>query len=560
MKEALWGYWLVILGIFIIVVLLLVQSFTTTNTQDYYLVKSITEASMQDALDWSYYRLYGEIKINKEKFYESFLRRFAEEASFSTTYTVDFTEVYEAPPKVGVKVSSKSSTFNIAGDTTTFDIVNKIDAILESSQSNTESEETGVNPSPSYGDSTVTIIPGSGTTEAERELKDLGIDLNEKSRKELEAIAEAVETEFTGEIEKLAEEFYDKMKDFPDDQKDAIADLVSISYADATDDELGTFIGQLYLYLAKPFEEQGDKDDTEPEFTTVCTDSYTTVDISGLNGYGMLPLNVRDNGGGSSQKLLGKIEPGTAFKIVGTSRKQPSWLLVEYDNQECGYVLSSYVAVNLEEYFPKVGVTNYKFNITNKTASIYAMDDEMTPIQTSSGQKLTGKKLYTDDHKPLATYPFAQKLAKAIQSTTRTVVIYDTYRPYAVSKKVSDMYEDYIYNYVPQKGTQHEKDLAQAAKDYGLGWFLAGSLSTHNTACAADLTFEGAKMPTNMHVLGPAAAKDNDLSKELNNLMTGAGLTDLKSEWWHFQDNGCYQSVKSGFNQTNYKASFWSAV
>ena len=129
MKEALWGYWLVILGIFIVVVLLLVQSFTTTNTQDYYLVKSIAEASIEDSIDWSYYRLFGEAKINKEKFYESFIRRFAEEA------TVEFTEVYEAPPKIGVKVSSKSSTFNVSGDETTFDIVNKIDAILENENS-----------------------------------------------------------------------------------------------------------------------------------------------------------------------------------------------------------------------------------------------------------------------------------------------------------------------------------------------------------------------------------------------------------------------------------------
>lgn len=131
MKEALWGYWLIILGIFVIVVLLLVQSFTSTNTQDYYLVKTITEAAMEDSVDWSYYRIYGEVKINKEKFYETFLRRFAEETSLATTYTIEFTEVYEAPPKVGVKVSSKSSTFSIAGDSTTFDIVNKIDAILE---------------------------------------------------------------------------------------------------------------------------------------------------------------------------------------------------------------------------------------------------------------------------------------------------------------------------------------------------------------------------------------------------------------------------------------------
>lgn len=131
MKEAYWGYWLMIFGVFIIVVLLLVQSFTSTNTQDYYLVQSITEASMIDAVDYAYYRQFGEVKINKEKFYESFIRRFAEEASLSTTYDIEFSEVYEAPPKVGVKVSSKSSAFSILGDSETFDIINKIDAILE---------------------------------------------------------------------------------------------------------------------------------------------------------------------------------------------------------------------------------------------------------------------------------------------------------------------------------------------------------------------------------------------------------------------------------------------
>lgn len=132
MKEAYWGYWLVVLGVFIIVVLLLVQGFTSSNTQDYYLVKTITEAAMEDAIDFAYYRQYGELKINKEKFYESFLRRFAEEASIATTYDIEFSEVYEAPPKVGVKVSSRANTFNIAGDAESFDIVNRIDAILES--------------------------------------------------------------------------------------------------------------------------------------------------------------------------------------------------------------------------------------------------------------------------------------------------------------------------------------------------------------------------------------------------------------------------------------------
>ena len=131
MKNALWGYWLVLLGIFIVIIMLLVQNLTTTNTQDYYLVKEITEAAMVDAVDYSYYRTYGEIKINKEKFIESFLRRFSENASTSTVYTVSFYGVYEAPPKASVEVKSKSNTFNVMGDSDTFDMVERIDAIVE---------------------------------------------------------------------------------------------------------------------------------------------------------------------------------------------------------------------------------------------------------------------------------------------------------------------------------------------------------------------------------------------------------------------------------------------
>jgi len=131
MKESYWGYWLIVLGIFVIVVMMLISNMTSTNTQDYYMIKEITQASMLDAVDYSYYRDYNEVRINKEKFVESFIRRFSDSVTLSTTYEVSFYEIYEAPPKVSVKVSSSSSSFNIAGDSESFDIVNKLDAILE---------------------------------------------------------------------------------------------------------------------------------------------------------------------------------------------------------------------------------------------------------------------------------------------------------------------------------------------------------------------------------------------------------------------------------------------
>lgn len=130
MKESFWGYWLIILGVFIIVIMMLISNITTKNTQDYYLIKEVTEASMVDAVNYGYYRKYGELKIDREKFIESFLRRFAENVSLNT-YQIDFYDIYEAPPKVSVKVTSKGNSYFVAGDSGTFDIVNKVDAILE---------------------------------------------------------------------------------------------------------------------------------------------------------------------------------------------------------------------------------------------------------------------------------------------------------------------------------------------------------------------------------------------------------------------------------------------
>lgn len=246
MKEALWGYWLIVLGIFIIVVLLLVQSFTSTNTQDYYLVKTITEASMEDAIDWSYYRLYGEVKINKEKFYESFLRRFAEETSLATTYTIEFTEVYEAPPKVGVKVSSKSSTFSIAGDSTTFDIVNKIDAILENRLSTVE-KQRGENETWSTGPiggtiqddeneftaNTYTMVKTDCTSLAEKSLKEKGIDLCNKTTGEVSAVANAAGIFITDntpeEIARVASTLNSKISCMSDERLREIQNILSPS-------------------------------------------------------------------------------------------------------------------------------------------------------------------------------------------------------------------------------------------------------------------------------------------------------------------------------------------
>ena len=131
MKESYWGYWLILLGVFVVVIMMLIQNVTSQTTEDHYTVKQISEAAMIDAVDLAYYREYGELKINKEKFIESFLRRFVEVSSLTSEYEINFTGIYEAPPKASIEIISSSGSYTIASDETTFDMSTRIDAILE---------------------------------------------------------------------------------------------------------------------------------------------------------------------------------------------------------------------------------------------------------------------------------------------------------------------------------------------------------------------------------------------------------------------------------------------
>ncbi len=131
MKESYWGYWLILLGIFIIVVMMLVQNATTTNTQDYYQLKEVANSAMYDSVDYAYYSQTGQIRIMKELYVANFLKRFAQTISLTDTYQVDFYDLYESPPKVSVKITTQTSSFNINNESTSVDVVNSIDLISE---------------------------------------------------------------------------------------------------------------------------------------------------------------------------------------------------------------------------------------------------------------------------------------------------------------------------------------------------------------------------------------------------------------------------------------------
>lgn len=130
MKESFWSILIIMLGVVSVAFIYFFQTVTSTDEHNYTIMKEVTEAAMWDAVDWTEYRATGNIRINREKFVENFMRRFAESVSLGNVYQIDIYDVSEYPPKVSLKVSSKLNS-NVTDEIIEFDIVNKIDAILE---------------------------------------------------------------------------------------------------------------------------------------------------------------------------------------------------------------------------------------------------------------------------------------------------------------------------------------------------------------------------------------------------------------------------------------------
>lgn len=130
MKESIWGYGIIVLGVLAIGVIWFFANVTRTDEHNYNLLKETVEAAMLDSVDLSAYRNDGTVRIIEEKFVENFIRRFAENADLSNDYKIDIYDVNEIPPKVSLKVSSRKNATD-TGEVVEFNIVNNIDAILE---------------------------------------------------------------------------------------------------------------------------------------------------------------------------------------------------------------------------------------------------------------------------------------------------------------------------------------------------------------------------------------------------------------------------------------------
>ncbi len=136
MHESFWGTFIIGAGVVIIGLIFFMQNVTNNEQELYSILKDTTEAAMLDAFDYdSYYTdTHGNgkvIRIDREAFVESFVRRFSQNASLTNTYVIEFYDINEYPPKVSIRVKSKTGGVVMNQE---FDFSNssQIDAILES--------------------------------------------------------------------------------------------------------------------------------------------------------------------------------------------------------------------------------------------------------------------------------------------------------------------------------------------------------------------------------------------------------------------------------------------
>lgn len=131
MKESFWAYLVIVMGVVSIFFVFIFNSITNTSEHNYNLLKDTTEAAMYDALDMAAYREDGTVRIDREKFAENFVRRYAENASYpSDKYIIEIYDVNEEPPKVSLLVKSTEKG-NATGEIVDFTLSSRIDAIME---------------------------------------------------------------------------------------------------------------------------------------------------------------------------------------------------------------------------------------------------------------------------------------------------------------------------------------------------------------------------------------------------------------------------------------------
>lgn len=304
---------------------------------------------------------------------------------------------------------------------------------------------------------------------------------------------------------------------------------------------------------------------------------------TGFAGAVVMPLYEKPD---ENSAVLRRLAAGDMFYIRQESGAY--WQVCLLDGT-VGWLENEFCMINLPDVLPSVVYEN-----PNATASIFKTCGE--DIEGITGQKLYdglfyNQRLGRDEYVMPINYTMAKKVGAAQKNALNAgdcLKIVETFRPYEVQMLVKDA----VY-----AKARADKELMAALNKgaWNIGWFIATSLSNHQRGVAMDTTLlrvtaqteyhmagcpfvrvtgEEYEMPSAMHELSSAAAcftkpvsSNSDTAwrratvavsmtegaRRLQEYCTGAGLTPLASEWWHFNDLNAQNAVR----MTSGNGKFW---
>lgn len=286
------------------------------------------------------------------------------------------------------------------------------------------------------------------------------------------------------------------------------------------------------------------------------------------------------------------LNPGAAF-LIQEEDPEGEWWHVTCKAGE-GWIENRYCLINLPDVIPSM-----VYNATNSYSSRFVTLGRDIPKVTGRAFYPTecyNERLGRDEFMMPVLYSMSKRICQAQQAALaqgNTLVLYEGYRPHEVQTTV--------YRALTALSRQDSavKEAVSAAP-WNISWFIAGGYSNHQRGFAIDVTlaqvqravpqkigghqvlrvlqYEEYTMPTPIHELsryaatftGPVAshsptawksAKLTDAMRRcepalaLQRYCTGAQLTPLASEWWHFNDLETRSSVLGNLSTGGYKIS-----
>lgn len=263
--------------------------------------------------------------------------------------------------------------------------------------------------------------------------------------------------------------------------------------------------------------------------------------------------------------------PGDAFTVLGQTAAD-TWHVRAADGT-VGYVENTTCYLNIADVIPSVVLDN-----TNSYSSVFLSSGKEVPSIT--GEQLYNAKVYNprlgrEEFMVACNWNMVRKIYAAQQAAMAqgyTLVINEAFRPNDVQMQVATALKA-LYD------TDPEVKAGIDTAPWNISWFIASRPSTHQMGCAMDTSlarvtataerrcggytyrvvtgYTLCEMPTPIHELsaaavsllkpvnsyhptawkdiGPAKSMTEDALK-LKEFCTGAGLSPLASEWWHFND------------------------